>query len=417
MIKSLLITAAAAAAAFTSFAEVASPLSILPVPGEEITSFSYVYVQYPGTITRNRDCNATLKFYKDGVEVAQELNSSKMVEYGIEGDAVGVSYVYNKENRGQGTFEPGEYRIFVPEGFMLSDDEPTAELDVTYILRKQPQVVVSPQEGFLEEFPARILLTFPDATALSVKKSPTGEFDDNALGFYCPEESINPAATVKDNTIEVTLSHEYTSPGRYTLRVPGGWITATVDGEERNLAARDYTWRILQFPIPDIYPPQGEVEAEDLGEIDIMLSMGYTFKSWWPQSVFCPTIYAADENFKHSDTPTAAYIMKEKVASGDTDATFSLPENVMLSAGNYQIVIRKSAFTVFNAKSDQEALDTELTYNFTVIDDSGVETISASDCLNVYSIQGIRIAGCTSAADLNALPAGLYIVNGKKIIK
>lgn len=417
MIKSLLLSLAVSTTAITAYSDVVNPISILPVPGEEITSFGYVYVQYPGTITRNQDCKASMKFYKDGIEVAHELNSGKMVEYGVEGDAVGVSYVYNKENRGKGTFDPGSYRIFVPEGFMLSDGEPTAELDVTYTLRQQPEAVISPQEGMLEEFPSRISLTFPAATSLVLKKTPTGEFDDEALAFYCPEESINPPVVVTDNTIEIILSHEYTSAGRYTLRVPGGWIKATIDGEERTLAARDYTWRILKFPIPDIYPPEGDVEAADLGEIEIMLPSGYTFKSWWQQSVFCPTIYAADANFKHSDTPTAAYSMEKKVSSGDTDATFILPENVALAPGNYQIVIRKSSFTLYNSKGDEEQLDTELSYNFTVTDDSGVASVSSTDSFNIYSIQGFRIAKRASNADLDALPAGLYIVNGKKILK
>ena len=64
------------------------------------------------------------------------------------------------------------------------------------------------------------------------------------------------------------------------------------------------------------------------------------------------------------------------------------------------------------------------TYNFVIksplslkiedAEESGVNEIesSASADAAIYNLQGIRVSG-----DLRTLPAGIYVVNGKKVVK
>ncbi|MBD5232942.1 MAG: hypothetical protein HDS65_02055 [Bacteroidales bacterium] len=51
-------------------------------------------------------------------------------------------------------------------------------------------------------------------------------------------------------------------------------------------------------------------------------------------------------------------------------------------------------------------------------DNSGVDNVltAGADTADVYNLQGIRVARNASAADVKALPAGLYIVNGAKVL-
>lgn len=66
-------------------------------------------------------------------------------------------------------------------------------------------------------------------------------------------------------------------------------------------------------------------------------------------------------------------------------------------------------------------------HSFVVTDDTEVsivkstvgidQVIASGNAFTVYNIQGIRILSNASADEIKALPAGLYIVNGKKIIK
>ena len=57
-------------------------------------------------------------------------------------------------------------------------------------------------------------------------------------------------------------------------------------------------------------------------------------------------------------------------------------------------------------------------YIFTDFQTSGVDTLSSvavSDSCEVYNLQGIKVATLSAAEDINSLPAGIYIVGGKKI--
>ncbi|MDE5555329.1 MAG: hypothetical protein K2J10_09140, partial [Muribaculaceae bacterium] len=49
---------------------------------------------------------------------------------------------------------------------------------------------------------------------------------------------------------------------------------------------------------------------------------------------------------------------------------------------------------------------------------SGIENIICGEngTADVYNLQGIRVARQAKAADVNALPAGIYVVNGQKVI-
>lgn len=49
-------------------------------------------------------------------------------------------------------------------------------------------------------------------------------------------------------------------------------------------------------------------------------------------------------------------------------------------------------------------------------DDSGVYGVYSDSVVTVYNLQGIRLLECADAEALSTLPAGLYIVNGKKIL-
>ena len=57
--------------------------------------------------------------------------------------------------------------------------------------------------------------------------------------------------------------------------------------------------------------------------------------------------------------------------------------------------------------------------NITISDASGVEnvTIATVNNNNVYNLQGIIIIENANVEQINALPAGFYIINGKKVIR
>ena len=74
--------------------------------------------------------------------------------------------------------------------------------------------------------------------------------------------------------------------------------------------------------------------------------------------------------------------------------------------GEYEILV-----------SGGEAKNYDLNYEngiLTVIESTGIATISVTNPVNVYNVQGRMV--CAKATTLSGLPSGVYIVNGKKVV-
>lgn len=65
---------------------------------------------------------------------------------------------------------------------------------------------------------------------------------------------------------------------------------------------------------------------------------------------------------------------------------------------------------------------TDAPFKFTVVFDtetqSGISNVSvnSSNCYTVYNLNGVKVLDTKAKNDINKLPAGLYLVNGKKVL-
>ncbi|MCM1153464.1 MAG: hypothetical protein NC328_07415 [Muribaculum sp.] len=88
--------------------------------------------------------------------------------------------------------------------------------------------------------------------------------------------------------------------------------------------------------------------------------------------------------------------------------------------GAYKLVIPQGAF--YDETYDMEGGKAgracpELVYNYTIGNNSGVDSIIAEGVeYNVFNLQGVKILNRADADAVKALPAGLYIVNGQKVV-
>ncbi len=107
---------------------------------------------------------------------------------------------------------------------------------------------------------------------------------------------------------------------------------------------------------------------------------------------------------------------------------FSFDEDLSVLSGTEIELTCADAENSYTVRVNGEELAPAEKYNITVTGDTAVEIISngttgvenlESDAASstVYNLQGIVVLKNASAADINALPAGVYIVNGKKIVK
>ncbi|MCM1489496.1 MAG: hypothetical protein NC095_01520 [Muribaculum sp.] len=97
--------------------------------------------------------------------------------------------------------------------------------------------------------------------------------------------------------------------------------------------------------------------------------------------------------------------------------TFSTP---IKEKGTYKFTVAKGAFcdeTYDMEMGEAGHASDELVYTFIIGEGSGVESVEAVAANgNVYSVDGKVVLRNASEADVNALPAGIYIFNGKKLV-
>lgn len=102
-----------------------------------------------------------------------------------------------------------------------------------------------------------------------------------------------------------------------------------------------------------------------------------------------------------------------------TEYTFTFATPIK-EKGTYKFTVAKGAFcdeTYDMEMGEAGHASDELVYTFIIGDGSGVDSVGAvSASGNVYSVDGKVVLRNASEADAKALPAGIYIVNGKKVV-
>lgn len=124
------------------------------------------------------------------------------------------------------------------------------------------------------------------------------------------------------------------------------------------------------------------------------------------------------------------YFFKALTKWDDDNAVWSNDENTV--KGSYKVTVDLKNINVKEALSDVNALMCQFNpeggepFNVTSIvlkggnDETGVSEIESpqSSLTTVYTIQGFAVKSNVDSADaINDLPAGVYIINGRKIIK
>lgn len=146
------------------------------------------------------------------------------------------------------------------------------------------------------------------------------------------------------------------------------------------------------------------------------------------ESYFC--VYSSDEGAKWTVTTANADEVRDGQCTITVDDRIT---NVAAWAGKHSVLpgteisIKPETGYDVTVKVDnvERSADADGAYVVNVMANTAIEISTASSGINdieaaktassdVYNLQGVRIA---RNADIKQLPAGIYIVNGKKIIK
>lgn len=223
------------------------------------------------------------------------------------------------------------------------------------------------------------------------------------------DDSGDPLPTLKSCQIAICFSSTpITTPGNYTVYVPEGFFL--INGKISEASSRDY---VIISPWNAI-PVDGSenVSTQELNSFKITylnlskkVTAGHKITKWgddYRKAKLSITFNGEDV--------TSNYEIKYPTNGGTL--TFTTKEGSELSGKGILRLIADTGYFF----CDNEALP-NIDYSFsTESDTTAIIDVSEAEIYTVYTLDGIRIIKEASEAELKALPAGIYIINGKKSI-
>ncbi len=329
---------------------------------------------------------------------------------------------------------PGTYTITIPSGSVLGfiDEDGNSEAigaaTVTYVVgdggssseTEGYKVTIDPEEGEVEEL-GSFTLTFEGATL--VKASDEATRDDfpyygtvDAEGNITKVSQLSANTYAGNNTMTVKTYTTVTAAGKYAIVVPKGYYF--VDGNEP--AEELVFYYTIAEPEVKMYMEAVFVDPEEEATVKNLDKIKFTFKVY-------------DENYKeitegltykhNSYTAPKLGLLNDDMASfksynngtirgTDPDLLWSSYYGVT-DAGYYIFTIPANYMTATDANGNTVSNEETMAMFEFAPDESGVGSIKFEKIENgaIYNLNGVKLD-----ADANNLPAGIYIINGKKTV-
>lgn len=315
--------------------------------------------------------------------------------------------------------EPGQYFMDLYQGVFVSADGINEGGSLAFnVVDPTPGFITNYAEGDkVKELSNTLEITFKNVESVEL-------VDTKGITIYLPDESsLEGTAEIVSNKIVVTFDAEFTEVGTYTFSIAAGAFK--MDGaanEAREINVELYTFEILPLEVVSVTPVAGVVDSickivvkynqtvnismnEEWQYIsrEISLTCGeneytlvYAPESWNPTNEI---IYLVNAEWNYE---LNAYEGTPIVAEGTY--VLNLADIVVDHAG--EEYLDSQGYTNINWHAKQQHC--EGTYTWTIVN-SAVGKIEAIDEKKViYDLLGRRVEAITGA--------GIYIVNGKKVV-
>lgn len=316
--------------------------------------------------------------------------------------------------------EAGQWFLDLYQGVFVSADGVNENASLSFnVIDSTPSFFTTYNDGDkVKELGNTFEITFKNVNEVKLVQE--------TLSVYLPgggeEEGT---ATLKDNKIVVAFNQQFVEEGDYLFHIPAGMFTMDdVANEERQINVNLYTFTITPLEVVSVTPQVGQVEQiekivvtfnqlvspsynEDWQMIsrEIKLTCGeqvytltYAPESWnlTNDVVYLVNAEWVDAEGKYVSTPVTA----------EGTYTLNLADIVVDHAGEDIIDEWGYPSTVWHSKNQS----CEGTYTWTIGEvDNAVDFVGAeAGEQTIYDILGRRVEKITEA--------GLYIVNGKKVV-
>ena len=314
---------------------------------------------------------------------------------------------------------PGRYNLDVYPGVFISEDGGINESRSFsfQILDTAPSFSTNYKDGERVKEIGDLEITFKNVNEVKLV-----EGAESIMAYLPGGGEAAGTATLKDNVITVTFGQEMTEEGEYTFYIPAGVFT--MDGaanEERVINVTLFTFEIVELKILGVTPVEGVVNQLDKVIIEFNQDVTLSFDENWQMVSNEIVLKGEDKDYKLTYNSMSNVGTKLEYLANAEWTGYEYAATPITTEGKYtldlsQIVVNHAAEDYIdewgypNKMWHEKNKRCEGTYTWTVVaGESSIDDIVIENGAKViYDITGRRVENITKA--------GIYIVNGKKVL-
>ncbi len=355
------------------------------------------------------------------------------------------NYASSTSTEGITITAPGTYTLSIPAKSFHYDEwgateyQYNAAITATYTINADDnnpmsQVSVTPASGSTVESITDIKLTFDTDAEINVntaeKWASITLTQADETGFGSNDEYHCVSATANENTVTLLFALEgATEPvtilkkGEYALNVPKGIFSLKDDADRSN----EGITAIYQIPYPTgsteladfIITPggsEGEAEVKEITDISITFPNAINGIAYPFDTDKITLTFTAAARSEISDQAGEVLPLQGADLKGNTvTLTYRQPNwDPRTEAGTYVLNIPQGTF---QAVGNPNSVNSEITRKYIIGMTTGIEDVVADRVsADVYGIDGTIVLRNATSEEINALPAGIYITDGRKIL-
>lgn len=314
---------------------------------------------------------------------------------------------------------PGGYNLDIYEGIFTSVNGAINKNASLYfqVVDNTPSYTTNLKDGEKVKEINNLEITFNNVAEVKLVEGA------DAVMVYTPAETeVAGTATLADGKITVTFDQEFTEEGNYTFAIPAGMFT--MDGtpnEAREINVELFTFTVVPLEIVSVTPVEDKVY--ELGKIVVKFNQTVTlsFDENW-QMISKEIILKSEEkeyvltyNSMATNASDEIEYLVNAIWNGYGFESSPITENGVYTLNLADIVVDHAAEDYtdewgYPAKIwHEKGKFCEGTRTWTINNEASVESIETENVeQTVYDLTGRNVKHITNA--------GIYIVNGKKVI-
>ena len=316
---------------------------------------------------------------------------------------------------------PGTYNLDIYQGVFVSEDGALNNYKYVsfQVIDPTPSFATNLNDGDkVKELPEYLEFTFKNVNEVKLV-----EGADPVYAYLPGGGEVEGTTTLENNKVVVRFGQKFTEDGTYTYWVPEGLFTMDgVPNESYTINVTLYTFTITPLEVVSVTPVEGAVDQIEKIVIEFNQTVTPSYDENWQQISYQITLKGETKDYVLTYAPSSytasnkmeylvnaewngfdAYVCSAPVAEAGT-YTLNLKDIVVDYAG--ESYVDDWGYSNMRWHGKNGCIDK--TYTWTIAD-TAIDDVEAENGEKViYDLTGRRVENITNA--------GIYIVNGKKVL-